>query len=618
MYNSVLATLGMYFLYLCVDFVFMQSDLDDNNPEEEENIVWPWEKEYEHQNKQTPNLSVRNIGKMLTAIFLLWQFIYNISNSAMSTLIKILRVVFLVLSQRSESEWIAALYEAFSTSYNGALKTVGITETHELYVVCPKCNLVYQSKNCVEYQFGQLKSVKCSYVEFPNHPHKQKRAPCGAILCDEKLSINNTIRLIPKKVYPCVSLETELKRLISQPNFLTKCEHWRTHPQFIPPGILADVYEGRMWKFFNSEEGGDYLKYPGNLLFALNFDFFQPFSHTRYSIGALYLTVLNLPRNERYKTENIILVCLIPGPHEPKLTINQYLAPFVQEMKSAYDGYLLSINDINIGLCNVLVRGCIACVTCDVPAVRKLCGFLGHTARLGCSKCLKEFPTQSFGDKPDYSGYDRHLWPPRSLADHKINCDELSKCKSKSALSEAESNYGIRYSLLLDLPMFDPIRFSVIDPMHNLLLGTSKYMFTLWQDTGILTYHHLLNIETLCEKFQFPHDVGRLPLKIGSSFSGFTADQWRIWTAVLSPVALKTALPDAHYKCWLLFVRACTMLCTRIISESTVDGADRFLLLFCRTLESLYGHSACTPNHHLSLHLRECLLDYGPGLWPSS
>ena len=70
-----------------------------------------------------------------------------------------------------------------------------------------------------------------------------------------------------------MSFEAELKRLVSQPAFLANCEHWRTRSQLVPPGTLADVYDGRVWSFFNSEEGGDYLKYPGNLLFTLNFDF---------------------------------------------------------------------------------------------------------------------------------------------------------------------------------------------------------------------------------------------------------------------------------------------------------------------------------------------------------
>ena len=34
---------------------------------------------------------------------------------------------------------------------------------------------------------------------------------------------------------------------------------------------------------------------------------------------------------------------------------------------------------------------------------------------------------------------------------------------------------GCRYSVLLDLPYFDPVRMTIIDPMHNLYLGTAKH-----------------------------------------------------------------------------------------------------------------------------------------------
>lgn len=49
----------------------------------------------------------------------------------------------------------------------------------------------------------------------------------------------------------------------------------------------------------------------------LNLDFFQPYKHVQYSLGAIYMTVLNLPRSDRNKIENVILVGLIPGPNEP-------------------------------------------------------------------------------------------------------------------------------------------------------------------------------------------------------------------------------------------------------------------------------------------------------------
>ena len=52
--------------------------------------------------------------------------------------------------------------------------------------------------------------------------------------------------------------------------------------------------------------------------------------------------------------------------------------------------------------------------------------------------------------------------------------------------SEMESSFGLRYSRLLDLPYFDPIRGHAVDPMHNLLLGTAKHTFSVWLKLGIL------------------------------------------------------------------------------------------------------------------------------------
>ena len=47
----------------------------------------------------------------------------------------------------------------------------------------------------------------------------------------------------------------------------------------------------------------------------------------------MYLCILNLPCSERYTRENMLLVGIIPGPHEPHLNINLYLAPLVLELQ---------------------------------------------------------------------------------------------------------------------------------------------------------------------------------------------------------------------------------------------------------------------------------------------
>jgi len=40
---------------------------------------------------------------------------------------------------------------------------------------------------------------------------------------------------------------------------------------------------------------------------------------------------------------------------------------------------------------------------------------------------------------------------------------------------------------VLRLPYFDIVQYHVIDPKHNLLLGTAKYSMTIWKDDEMLT-----------------------------------------------------------------------------------------------------------------------------------
>ena len=49
------------------------------------------------------------------------------------------------------------------------------------------------------------------------------------------------------------------------------------------------------------------------------------------------------------------------------------------------------------------------------------------------------------------------------------------------------AKYGVYYSSLLQLEYFDAVRFTAIDPMHNLFLGTAKHQFKLWVKNNFLT-----------------------------------------------------------------------------------------------------------------------------------
>ena len=72
---------------------------------------------------------------------------------------------------------------------------------------------------------------------------------------------------------------------------------------------------------------------------------------------------------------------------------------------------------------------------------------------------------------------------------------------------------------------------------------------------------------------------------------------------ITTPKALQTLV---HFLC------ACSYLCKPYISRREVDKADELLVKFCAEFEQLYGKEAVTPNLHMHMHLKDCVLDAGP------
>ena len=69
----------------------------------------------------------------------------------------------------------------------------------------------------------------------------------------------------------------------------------------VPDSVLGDTYDGNIWDDFSSESKAIFFLTPHNYILALNVGWFQPFTHSVYSVGAIYMTILNLPRHERHK-----------------------------------------------------------------------------------------------------------------------------------------------------------------------------------------------------------------------------------------------------------------------------------------------------------------------------
>ena len=181
----------------------------------------------------------------------------------------------------------------------------------------------------------------------------------------------------------------------------------------------------------------------------------------------------------------------------PMVSINTFLKPLVDELVDFWDGLNLRFRQKSC-----LFHCAFLCVACDQPAACKVCVFLSHSANLGCLRCYKKFPGK-VGNK-NYSGFDKKKWKPHSAIKHRNHIEKVLNAKSCEEKKVLVAKYGCRYSELLRSPYFDPIRMTIIDPMHCLFLGITKHVMKhIWLGSRVLKAESLPAIEEALETVQF-------------------------------------------------------------------------------------------------------------------
>ncbi len=81
---------------------------------------------------------------------------------------------------------------------------------------------------------------------------------------------------------------------------------------------------------------------------------------------------------------------------------------------------------------------------------------------------------------------------------------KIAKSKHKTEMAKLESKSGCRYSIL---PYFDPVRMHLIDPMHNLYLGTAGIGYI---DRTRNTNQETTETEKTTGSSWHRHDIGTL------------------------------------------------------------------------------------------------------------
>ena len=194
----------------------------------------------------------------------------------------------------------------------------------------------------------------------------------------------------------------------------------------------------------------------------------------------------------------------------------------------------------------------------------------------------------TFITSPDYSGFDRNLWQPRSFELHRNLAQRVKSAVTRSDRLKTEQEAGVRYSDLLRLPYLDIVRCHIIDPMHDLFLGTSKLMLHLWKDRGFLNNSAFEKIQEQIDSIILPSNIGCISSMISTGFAGFTAERWMHWTTLYKTIALQKYLSLEHYTHWCLYSKACSLMCRTYIHLREIEQADELLMSFSVIRKTLW------------------------------
>ncbi|XP_013654443.2 uncharacterized protein LOC106359260 [Brassica napus] len=197
-------------------------------------------------------------------------------------------------------------------------------------------------------------------------------------------------KMRPKQRMFYLPITVRLKRLYQQEATASQMRWHAEHES--PEGEMHHPSDAAACKHFNKVYP-DFAAESRNVYLGLATDGFNPvgMSGESHSVWPVIVTPYNLPPGMCMKREYFFLSVLVPGPRHPKKSIDIYLQPLIEELKSLWsDG--IEAYDVSKKQ-NFTMRAALMWTNNDFPAYGMMSGWMTH-GRLACPYCLDD--TKSF------------------------------------------------------------------------------------------------------------------------------------------------------------------------------------------------------------------------------
>lgn len=396
----------------------------------------------------------------------------------------------------------------------------------------------------------------------------------------------------------CPPMVPQLLQKYSRPGFKEKLPHKYSRKN-INQNNIEDVYDGSVYR--QAEES--FLSGTNNISLAWYADGQSPYECSAYQMFPFFFVINELPPDERFKPENIVLAGLWGDKSKPHP--NLFLLPIYQEIVKMKEGFQVKSHGSDD---EFVVQAIVTHGTCDTPAKATFTNMKGHMGYFSCFKCHIE------GEKSFRTG-NVMVFPH---TDHLELRDNITYSECVDEAIKTKKDYkGVFGPTILFYMIFSNFIASIaIDGMHCIFLGIVKQLLTLWFDSKYsyqpFSLVHLIDkVNDRLRKLNLPHFVQRLPEDVTKPHL-WKASLCRTFLQFIALIILDGILEPEYHQNLALLVKGVLLLNQSSVSLSDVQQADECLKLFCSDFQRLYGVRHMSSNMHLLRHLALSVLETGP------
>ena len=356
------------------------------------------------------------------------------------------------------------LLKGFPKDIRTARKLFDVEPTTTTYAACPTCSATYRIEE------GKTLPINCDWKRFLN------AKPCGTKISKLILRDGDGDRRmvrVPIRPFLIQDFDAFKASLLSRPGMEAILDRGTL---FNDTEDMWDIKDGTRVNELCSPDGAtfwDGLKRRElRLLWSLSIDWFNPRGNKAAgkstSTGSIAMACLNLPPSLRYKSENLFLAGVIPGPKEPSVEeVGQFVEPIVDMLDRSWkEGTKFDCTESSD--CGRTERSMLVVIVTDLVASRKITGVASHSSKnFFCSLCSLA--------KPNINNLDQTTWPTRTRAMQKKAAEEWRDATTKKERKHLFAQTGVRWSPFWKLDYYDPTKMGGVDTMHNLFLGLVQF-----------------------------------------------------------------------------------------------------------------------------------------------